>query len=414
TDGIKAVDAELTPRQPDGQNLVKAVTVLYGQNPDAFETGPHVAHVVIDLLSAEVRSGTTDEIIASWRKRTGDIPDVIALTFTEAAIGPGGRAIDLRLMGDDLDQLKRAATEFKAYLAGFKGVFDLSDDLRPGKPEVTIALKQGASALGFDSRMIALQLQAAFQGVKVDDLQIGPESYEIEVRTTSGARDELADLDRFTLIGPGGDLVPLEAVAVIEKRRSWGRINRVNGRRAVGIIGDVNGKVANANEIIREAQTNYLPGLIARYPGIDYAVEGQNKQGAITSASILRNIGFGLIGVYLLLAFQFRSYFAPVIVMAVIPSSVVGAFLGHWLMGINLSMPSIVGVASLAGVVVNNSILLVQFMDGARARGETAKAAAGEASRRRFRPIVLTTATTIAGLIPLLSETSLQAQVLIP
>ena len=402
------------PRQPDGQNLVNNVTVIYGQNPDAFESGPHLARVIADLLSAEIRDAPLDEFRNVWREETSELADVIALNFTEPVIGPGGRPIDLRMKGYDLDQLKSASNDLQAWFNQFAGVNDLTDDLRPGKREFRLRLKPSAGILGLDARAVADQVRGAFQGLKVDEFPVGPESYEVNLRVASADRIDANDLYDFTITGPNGALIPLSVVADITEVRGWARINRIDGQRAVTVQGDVDRALANAQELLGLAQSTIIPELEARYLGLHFDIQGESDRSAKTGKSIVRNVLLGLIGVYMLLALQFRGYLAPITVMLVIPSALIGVVFGHMALNLDLTMPSIVGMASLFGVVVNDSILLVIFIRDARAQGRPVATAAKQAGRARFRPILLTSFTTIAGLTPLLLEKSLQAQILIP
>jgi multidrug efflux pump subunit AcrB len=411
---LEQVNAEYRPRQPNEQDLVRNVTVIFGQNPDAFETGPHVARVVADLLSAEQRDAPLDEFRNAWREAAGDLADVISIKFTEPAIGPGGRPIDLRLLGYDLERLKAASNELQAWLNTYAGVLDLSDDLRPGKREYRLRLKPGAGMLGLDAKAVADQVRGAFQGVKVDEFPMGAETYEVNLRLAADDRYGPQDLENFTVMGRDGALVPLLVVADIEEVRGWARIHRVNGRRAVTIQGDIDREVANAQELLAIARNDFIPDLLARYPDLSFDVQGESRESAETGQSIVRNVLLGLIGVYMLLALQFRGYLAPLTVMVVIPTALIGVIAGHLLLGLDLTMPSIVGMASLFGVVVNDSILLVVFIRNGRKNGASVTEAAKLAGRARFRPIVLTSITTIAGLTPLLLEKSLQAQILIP
>jgi multidrug efflux pump subunit AcrB len=402
------------PLQPDGQPLIQNVTVIYGQNPDAYESGPHLARVVVDLLSAEIRNAPLDNFRSDWRNETGELADVIAIKYTEPVIGPGGRAIDLRLLGYDIDRLKSASTELQAWLSQFEGVVDISDDLRPGKREYHLTIKPGAGTLGLNAKTVSDQIRGAFQGVKIDEFPVGPETYEVNLRIAVDDRYNPEDLENFTVIGRDGSLVPLLVVADVEEVRGWARINRVDGRRAVSVQGDVDRDVANAQELLGIARRDFMPQLLERYPDIKFDVQGESKESADTGTSIVRNVLLGLIGVYMLLALQFRGYIAPLTVMAVIPTAMIGVIVGHLLLGLDLTMPSIIGMASLFGVVVNDSILLVVFIRQERKAGIPVQQAALHAGIARFRPILLTSITTVAGLLPLLMETSLQAQILIP
>jgi len=411
---LNRVNAELTPLQPKGQALVKNVQTQFSQNKDASETGPHVATITVDLLTAEERHGQLDDIIQRWREEVGDLPDILSINFKEPSIGPAGLAIEVRLQGTDLTQLKTASIALQNWLNRYQGVFNLSDDLRPGKPEVRLSLREGALALGLDATTIANQLRSAYYGYTASEIQVGPESYEIDVRLDRLDRDSLADLDYFTLTTQDGQQVPLSAVATIEMARGYARIQRINNQRTVTIQGDVDRRVLNVNELISQTQKRFLPDFQERYPTISISFEGSSKEGAKTGMSVRNGFLFGLIGVFILLSFQFRSYIEPLAVITAIPLSFIGVIWGHWLMGLDITMPSVVGFVSLAGIVVNDSIILITFLKMRVKEGFSIHDAACTASQERFRAVLLTSMTTIAGLIPLLSETSLQAQILIP
>jgi multidrug efflux pump subunit AcrB len=414
TQALQRTNQAFNPKQPDGQSLVRNVTIIYGQNPDAYESGPHVARVVADLLGAEQRNARLDDVIKRWRSESGLLSDVISVKFTEPAFGPGGRPIDLRLMGFDLERLKSAANELQQWLSNYQGVHDLSDDLRPGKREFRVHLKTGAGVLGLDAQQVAEQVRTAYQGMKIDEFQLGPESYEVNLRLIASDRVDAEDLYNLSIAGSKGRLIPLSAVAEIEEVRGWARINRIDRQRAVTIQGDVDRGIANAQELLSLAQAEFIPDLLERYPDIRFDLQGESKESATTGSSIGRNVLLGLIGVYLLLALQFKGYIAPLTVILVIPAALIGVMFGHLALGLELTMPSMVGMASLFGVVVNDSILLVVFIREAVNQGVAVTDAAKQAARTRFRPILLTSISTIAGLTPLLLEKSLQAQILIP
>ena len=413
-EAIRAVDERYAAGRPGGAQMVRNVGVQFGRNRDAGESGEHLATVTVDLVGPDARYASLGEITSRWRAQVGIPPDVVTLTFGEAQLGPGGRPIDIRLVGEDVVSLKAAATELREWLGGYNGVFDLTDDLRLGKPELRVRLREGALALGVTAAEVARQLRAAFQGRRAGEFQVGTEDYEIDVRLLERDRDSLTDLAGFTITLSAGEQVPLHTVASLSSERGYSRIHRVDGRRAVTIQGDIDPGKANAAEIVADTQARFLPGLLARYPGIRTELEGQASESAETGASLGRNFLVGLAAIFLLLSFQFRGYVEPLVIMASIPVGLVGVVIGHLAMGLELSMPSLVGFVSLAGVVVNNAIVLMNFIKIRRARGESAEAAARGAARQRFRAVLLTTLTTVAGVLPLLTETSLQAQVLIP
>ena len=414
TAALARVNERLSPTQPGGQNLVQKVVTKFNENKTANETGAHVATITVDLLHSETRSSRIDDVIALWRSESGDMADVISLRFAESQLGPAGLAFDVRLTGDDLDELKQAALALTARLDGYRGTSNLTDDLRPGKPELRIRLKDGASTLGIDARHIADQLRAAFFGTTVSEIQRGAEAYEIDVRIDPSNKDSLSDMDNFTISQSDGSLIPLTAIADIHRGRGFSRINRVNGQRTVTVQGDVDVTIANANEILGDTRKTFFPEMARRYPGVSISLQGQNKEAQTTQRSMVRGFVLGLIGVYLLLSFQFQSYVEPLIVMIIIPFALCGAIAGHLLLGLDFTMPSMLGFVALAGVVVNDSILLVNFIKHYHGDTQSVAEAAPLASQARFRAILLTSLTTIVGLLPILSETSLQAQVLIP
>ncbi|MDC0936804.1 efflux RND transporter permease subunit [Pirellulales bacterium] len=414
TGALDRVNDKFVPRQPDQQDLVKTVVVQFNENMDALETGPHVATVTADLLDAETRDARVSEVLAAWREETGVLPDALDLILTEPTLGPAGRPIELRLSGNDLSAVQKASAEVRQWLAKFTGVYNLTDDLRRGKPELRIRLREGALGLGLDGATVARQLRAAFQGATADEIQIGPESYEIDVQLRGEDQDAISDLETFYFTTATGAQVPLAAAAEVRRDVGWSRIARINGVRTVTVRGEVDVLTANTADILGRLKQDFLPELAERNPEVNFNFEGETKEAATTQRSMMRNMLLGLLGVFVLLSFQFRSYVEPFTVMTVIPLSLIGVIWGHLIMGVDVSMPSMLGFASLAGIVVNDSILLVLFLKAAREEGADILEACGQASRLRFRAILLTSLTTIAGLLPLLAERSLQAQVLIP
>ncbi|HFB97542.1 MAG TPA: efflux RND transporter permease subunit, partial [Bryobacterales bacterium] len=412
--GLREINREEKPRQPDERDLVRNITVEYNRNDTAGETGPHVATITADLLDAEIRTIRIEEVLAKWREKTKDLPDVVWIRFSETKIGPAGLDIEIRLQGDDLKQMKAASDELMAWLRGYDGAVDISDDLRPGKPEFRIRLKPGARMLGLDGRLVADQLRAAFHFMTVNTVQRDGDSIDIDVQLAGGDRDSVADLDDFDIALPDGRLIPLKAVAEVRPGRGYSRITRINGQRAITITGDVDTRIANANEIVTSAMTDFVPKLLEKYPRLRISLEGADRKARKTQKSILSGFVIGIIGIYLLLSFQFRSYIEPVVVMSIIPFAFVGAIVGHLVMGLNFSMPSLLGLVALSGVVVNNSILLVNFIKHYHGDTASVREAAPLASRARFRAILLTSMTTFVGLLPILTERSLQAQILTP
>ena len=411
---LEEINRELSPLQPGGAPLVENVSVLYNTNADSREAGPHLVTVSADLLDAERRTTPLDDLTNMWRERTGSLPDVINIAYKEPQLGPAGLAIEIRLQGNDLEELKRASLDLRKWLERYDGVLDLDDDLRPGKREVRLRLKAGATALGLDAGTIAEQLRSAYHGMTAAEIQVGPESYEIDVRLRPEDQDSLADLDLFHVTLPDGSQTPLGEVAVMEEGRGWARIARIKGVRTVTVTGDVDTAKNNAAAIVADTTRRFLPKLLAEHPGVTCSLEGQARESGKTGESLRKALMVGIFGIFILLSLQFKSYAEPFAVIMAIPMALVGVIWGHLAMGLELSMPSIMGFVSLAGVVVNDSILLVQFIKIHKEEGMDTAEAAKKASRRRFRAVLLTSLTTIAGLLPLLLERSFQAQILIP
>ncbi|WP_461536617.1 efflux RND transporter permease subunit [Spongorhabdus nitratireducens] len=410
---LKQSEQELA--QSESKPLVKAITVSYNQNADVTEAGPHLATIAVDLLTAESRNTRLQDLINLWRENSGTIPQAQAISFKEPVIGPSGRPIQIRLSGNDFEQLSAAAFELQHWLSGYPGVSNLVNDLRPGRPEFSLQLKPGALNLGIDAETIANQTRAAFQGTKVLETYIDQETYEITVKLAPESRDGFSDFDTFPIIHPGtGAQIPLSTVASIDQTRGYSSINRVNNLRTVTVYGDIDTRVNNTAAVIKDVQQRWLQSFTEKHPDITVSFEGEIKNAGTTQKSMLKAFVLGLVGVFLLLSFQFKSYIEPVIVMAAIPLALIGVIWGHVIMGLSFTMPSMLGFVSLAGIVVNDSILLVEFIKRRIGEGLSVHDAAIKASYDRFRAVFLTSVTTIAGMTPLLFESSLQAQVLIP
>ena len=413
-DAIRKVDETYTPEQPNERPLVEAIFARFNRNADAFEQGPHVATIEVELLEAETRTVRVDELLDAWRGETGTIADAVTISFLEPMRSPTGRNIEIRLRGGELDPLREAGLEMKEWLTRFPGVENLTIDLRPGKREFTIGFRPGMLGFGLDGVSMANQLRAAFQGRQAIEIQVGSESYELEARLNAESQASLQDLENFRFTLPDGRQAPLSAVATITPTRGWSRIARVDGLRTATLRGDVDTRVANTAAILESLRRQFVPELTTRFPGVQVDLEGEVAETAITRQSLERGLLIGFIGVFILLSYQFRTYTEPLIVMTAVPMALVGVIWGHVVMGYPLTLPSMIGFASLAGIVVNDSILLVIFLKQSRRDGMSATEAAGQASHDRFRAILITSLTTIAGLIPLTLETSLQAQLLIP
>ncbi|RFF29643.1 efflux RND transporter permease subunit [Wenzhouxiangella sediminis] len=413
-DAMHRLDEEYSPRQPGRQALVRNIQTRFNEHAGAGEKGAHVATVKTDLLTAETRTVDLTTLTHRWYEEVGEIPGLIALNIQEPGFGPAGIPIETRLQGSDLDELKAASRYLGEAISEYDGTFNVLDDLRPGKPQRILALQESALSLGLNAAEVASQIRSGLLGDIVDTVQIGDQHIEILVRQSSAERNTRQFLEDTVITTANGQMVPLGEVASIIEDRQWAQVTRIDGRRTVTVSADVDTRKANADAIVADVAKRVFPELREQWPDIDIQVEGQTARSRETGQSIARGLLIGLLGIFLILSFQFRSYLEPTIVMLSIPVAFMGAVWGHLLMGYNLSMPSLIGAASLAGIVVNNAILLVQFIKHYREQGMNAQEAAGAASRARFRAILITTSTTVAGLLPLLTETSTQAMAVIP
>ncbi|MCP4270451.1 MAG: efflux RND transporter permease subunit, partial [Gammaproteobacteria bacterium] len=406
---------QLSLEENESESLVKAITVSYNENADAFENGPHLATITVDLLTAEQRNTKIQNFINMWRENAGTIAKALSITFKEPAIGPSGRAIEIRLSGSDYEALSKGSLNLQNFLSGYPGVNNLMDDLRPGMPEFSLSLKEGALNLGIDARTIATQMRSAFQGIKILETNVDLETFEVTVMLSPDSRDEYLDFDTFPIVHPrDGTLIPLSAVADITPTRNYARTARVNNLRTVTVYGDIDVDVNNTNAVMTDLESNWLTDFRSSFPEITVSFEGEVKNGGESQSSMAQSFIVGLLGVFLLLSFQFKSYVEPLVVMIAIPLALIGTIWGHLLMGLQFTMPSMMGFVALAGIVVNDSILLVEFVKRRVAEGLSVHEAAARASFDRFRAVLLTSTTTIAGMTPLLFESSLQAQILIP
>ena len=411
---LEETNEAFRPRQPGQRDLVQSTFARFNYNIDAAETGAHVATVQADLLSNEIRDGWISEVIRAWRKNLGPVPDAVKITMDEPTLGPQGRDIQIQLSGVDLESLDRISAELQDHLQTFDGVYNINDDLRRGETELLVNLSPGAVGLNVSSFDLARQLRGSFQGLLSDQIQVGDEAYDVEVRFADADRSSISDLEDYLVSLPSGTTVPLSEVARLTRRRGWSRIAHTDGVRVVNVMARVDALRSNSMAVLGKLREEKLAELQEKHNGLKYQFKGSAENGKETGSSMAITALIGCIGVFVILSFQFRSYIEPAIVMVAIPFAFVGVVWGHLFFGLDLSLPSIMGYASLAGIVVNDSILLVLFVKARRSDGVPPAEAAVEASRIRFRAVMITSLTTIAGLLPLLTENSLQAQLLIP
>jgi multidrug efflux pump subunit AcrB len=378
--------------------------------------GGHLGAVTLELVESADREITSAEIVARWRKAAGDLPGAESLSFGAVNMGPGGTPIEFKLLarGEEFEQLEAAVEKCKAHLAEYPGVFDVDDDSRQGKWEFQIRLKERAKALGVTLQEVTDTVRAAYYGDEVMRLQRGRHEVKLMVRYPQEDRRSLADFDQIRVRTALGAEVPLTELADVKVERGYSEINRVDQMRSITISGDINETQGNASQVVRDLQATFMPELLKEYSAVRVRWEGQQEQTVESVQSLAIGSAAALVAMFVLLTLQFRSYFQPLLIMAVIPFGIVGAVGGHLVMGLPLTLFSFFGIVALTGVVVNDSIVLIDFINHRVREGMPLKEALIDAGQRRFRPVMLTSITTIAGLMPILLEASFQAQLLIP
>jgi len=400
-----------------------AVHILSTSGTQPFQTGfggsevpigSHLGEVTVELMAAADRSITADEFVAEWRKEIGLIPGVVELSFRQETAA-GGNAIDIEISGRDIDELEAAANYLTEELAKYTGVKDISTDSRKGKRELVYDhLTPAGKALGFSLQSIAMQIRQSFYGEEVQRIQRGRDELKVMVRYPESERRSLENLEDVRLKTVAGDEVPLTEVAVATPARGPATIHRVDRKRAIKISADVDRARANANEVVGQFNDEILGCLSEKFPGVKWDYLGEQKDQNDSMSEMAGKFVFALLGIYILMAIPLKSYIQPIIVMTVIPFGMVGAVAGHIFMGLDLSIMSMMGIIALSGVVVNDSLVLVEYVNRHREDEDHLIYAIRNAGAARFRPILLTSLTTFVGLMPMLLETDMQARFLIP
>ena len=376
--------------------------------------GSNIGEVTIELSPAAERSISADEFITEWRKEIGVIPGVVELSFRQET-GAGGNAIDIEISGRDLAMLEKASNHITSELAGYTGVKDIATDNRKGKRELVFEeITPTGKTLGFSLQSVAGQIRQSFYGEEVQRIQRGRDEVKVMVRYPASERRSVENLEDVRLRTATNEEVPLAEVAEARPTRGPASIHRVDRKRAIKISADVDRARANANEIVERFNNEVLAPLSTRFPGVKWDYLGEQKDQKDSISEMGGKFVFALLGIYILMAIPLKSYVQPFIVMVVIPFGIVGAVVGHIIMGMDLSIMSMCGIIALAGVVVNDSLVLVEYVNRHRAEDHSLIEAVWHAGAARFRPILLTSLTTFAGLMPMLLETDMQARFLIP
>ncbi len=375
--------------------------------------GSHLAEVNIELAPAEERTLNSEEIARRWREMTGSIPDAVDLKFN-ASLFSAGDAINVQFVGSDMEELQVVADELKTHLADYTGVYNISDSFREGKEEIKLSIKPVAEPLGLTLAELARQVRQGFYGEEAQRFQRGRDDVKVMVRYPAEERRSLGSLESMRIRTPEGTEIPFSTVAQVDYGRGYATITRVNRQRAINVTAAVDSAVANENEIVDELEASTLPEILRSHPRIHHTWEGVQQEQRESIEGLFQAFLFAVLGIYVLMAVLFKSYIQPLIVLSAVPFGLVGAIWGHLLMGMDLSVLSMCGMVALTGVVVNDSLILVDYVNRNVRGGMPLYDAVRAAGVVRFRPIILTSLTTFASLTPLLLEKSLQAQFLIP
>jgi len=392
------------------EELVKAVFTTLGQA--GVSVGDNLAEFRVQLTSSEIRTVRTPLIVRAWRKALPKIAGVRRVAIFESRGGPPGRDLDLEITGGNVAELKQAATEMIPLLQTLNGVSGVADDLPYGKPELVMQLLPRGAALGFSIEEVGRQVRNAFEGAIPRRFSRGDD--EITIRVAQTTRQKGGDkLRNFELRSPEGEFVPLMEVVELTEKQGFSAIQRENGKTIVSVTADLDTDIITTEQAIEVLEAGELPQTLNRM-GLDYSFGGKNEERAKAFVDLKIGTYVALAIIYIILAWVFGNYYRPLAVMLIIPFGLVGAVVGHWILGFKLTILSFIGLLGLAGILVNDSIILVSRLDERLDEGENLEEAAIGASQDRLRAVLLTSLTTIGGLVPLMFEKSLQAQFLLP
>jgi multidrug efflux pump subunit AcrB len=376
-------------------------------------TGERVGSIYVELTAPDSRRVQNNEFVRDWRQRVQVPAGVESFTLAARRSGPHSKDLEIRLMGGDPHRLKQAALELQEAIKGIRGVSAIDDDLPYGREQMIYSLTPEGEALGLTILDLGRQLRAAYDGIRLQRFQDGADEVEVRIQLPEQEQRNLTSLEQLPIRLPDGTFAPLGSVAEWRSKLGFEALRHADGRLSVSVTADVDPAFANTQEILDGLAQATLPQLVGRY-GISHSFEGSAASQRDTLTDMRIGVVLALILIYLVLAWVFASYGWPLLVMVVIPLGLTGAILGHWVMGMNMTLLSLFGFFALSGIVVNDSIILVTFYKHLRAAGMAVREALVEAACQRLRAVLLTSLTTIAGLTPLLFETSRQAQFLIP
>ncbi len=415
------ISFEFDPLVENGDPAIKSLNVLVGAQdsgqPNPLGGGggaetPNVATIVLEMTPPENRNFSSKEFEDRWREAVGLVPEARKLTYSSQQMSFGD-PVRVELTASSDETLDAVVAEVEAALRQLTGVFDVKNDRDTGKREIAFTLKPEARTYGLTLQSLAFQVRAAFFGDESLRVQRGREDVRVYIRLPSEERNSIDDLKAYRIKTPEG-FVPLGEVADLNEGTSPTSINRRNGRRIIAVTANVDSAVITSNEVNGYITSTLMPSIQQRYPDLTHDFGGEQREQARTGPAILMNFFYALVAIYAMLAIAFKSYTQPLVVMSVIPFGVFGAIMGHLIMGMNMSLLSIFGIIGLSGVIINGALVMIDFINEEVRNGMEYHEAIVEGAKNRFRPIFLTSLTTFLGVAPLVFETSVQAQFLIP
>ena len=421
--GLRVIERLSRDRPEDAPPLLTGVTVTVGQGPRLEGGGlnpaptlnpeANIATIEFKLLGAQQRQLSTREVVQAWREEVGVLPYVRGITFSGEIIDLGN-PVEAVLSHPDPERLAQIADSVVDGLRGVGGVYDIRSDHTPGIPEIQLELRPEARTLGLTLEELAGQTRAAFFGAEAVRVQRGREEVRVYVRLPAAERNAITDVEGYLLRTPSGAEVPVTSVASLNPGVSPPAVRRRDGQRVVTVTADVDPTVISGGEANSILADSILADLIAVYPDLTYTFGGEQQEQLESLGALYRGFAIALLMIFVLLAIPLRSYTKPFIIMAVLPFGFIGVILGHWVLGVALSAVSFMGIFGLSGVAVNDSLVMIDFIDQKLREGVPIRTAIIEGAKGRFRPIMLTSVTTFLGFTPLILERSIQAQFLIP
>lgn len=397
-----------------GQSMLTNILSSVGSG-GGRSSGSHLSRIQIETVPRQNRTieFSVSDMNDEWRRMTGPIPGAESINF-RASFFRAGDPIDFQFSGNSLDTLRAVGDDLKKQLATYPGIFEIADSLSNGKEELQIELSPQGHLLGLTRTEIVNQVGQAFKGLQAQRIQRGRDDIRVLVRFPIDERRTISSLNEMLITAPNGEQIPLANVATVNPGRGPSQINRIDGYRVLNVTADVDKENTNMVVLMAELQS-YVDQLLVKYPSIAYTIEGEQARQAETFGSLSMGVVIVLFAIYCMLALPLKSYVQPIIVMSVIPFGIIGAIIGHWIMGVTLTILSVLGLLALIGVVINDSLVLVDFINQRhRNAGEKLRSAVERAGVVRFRPVMLTSLTTFFGLTPLLMDDTSSARFLIP